>query len=129
MRLEPIRRAGGRRMTLTPMIDVVLLLLVFFMIASRFGAEGALPVTLGAGAGSGWQGPPRLIDVGADGHLRLNGADQADLPALVAALRPLMPRADAPVVVRAGEGANVQTLMSVMAGLRAAGLGHLVLAP
>ena len=51
-----------RRISLTPMIDVVFLLLVFFMLAARFGQEQAIPLAIGAGAGD-WDGPPRLIDI------------------------------------------------------------------
>ena len=36
-----------RRPSLTPMIDVVFLLLIFFMLAARFGMEGALPSVVG----------------------------------------------------------------------------------
>ena len=67
---EAPRRA--RRISLTPMIDVVFLLLVFFMLAARFGVEGVLPVTPAGGGGS-WSGPPRLVDVRPDG-VTLNGA-------------------------------------------------------
>lgn len=128
MRLDPIRPARRHRLNLTPMIDVVLLLLVFFMIVSRFGGEGAVPLTLGAGQGAAWQGPPRLVDVGAAGALRLNGQAVADGAGLVAALGPLMPAPDAPVVLRAGAGADVQHLINVMAQLRAAGIARLILA-
>ncbi|MEM8656825.1 MAG: biopolymer transporter ExbD, partial [Pseudomonadota bacterium] len=36
----------SRRPSLTPMIDVVFLLLVFFMLAARFGQDMALETTL-----------------------------------------------------------------------------------
>ncbi|MDN5568957.1 MAG: biopolymer transporter ExbD, partial [Paracoccus sp. (in: a-proteobacteria)] len=70
-----------RRMSLTPMIDVVFLLLIFFMLASRFGMDVALPIAGGAeGAATEWQGAPRLIDITPDAIL-LNGTviAQADL--------------------------------------------------
>ena len=55
--LGPRRRP--RRMSLTPMIDVVFLLLIFFMLASRFGMDAVLPIAGGSeGAGSDWQGAP-----------------------------------------------------------------------
>ena len=38
-----------RRIGLTPMIDVVFLLLVFFMLAARFGGTDAIPLTLTGG--------------------------------------------------------------------------------
>lgn len=113
-----------RRPGLTPMIDVVFLLLVFFMLAARFGIEGAVPLsTAGAGAAV-WSGPPRLIDLGAD--LRLNGvpvaaADIADR------LRPLMEAPDDAVLVRARAGASVQDLVTLTDLLRAAGITRLLI--
>lgn len=122
-------RRHPRRMSLTPMIDVVFLLLIFFMLASRFGLDAVLPIVSG-GPGQGvadWQGAPRLIDIGPR-DLSLNGVamTDADLPAR---LRPLLPDADAPVILRARDGADVQRLVDLMAILQAQGLGRPVLAP
>jgi len=50
VRFERARR-GRRGPGLTPLIDVVFLLLVFFMLASRFDREGALPLVVGGGGG------------------------------------------------------------------------------
>ncbi|MEY2957121.1 MAG: hypothetical protein RL123_1849, partial [Pseudomonadota bacterium] len=76
-----------RRLNLTPMIDVVFLLVVFFMLASRFTVEGATPVAgAAAGAAERWDGPPRLIDLGPEG-VRLNGVAIAP-EGLAAALAP-----------------------------------------
>jgi biopolymer transport protein ExbD len=113
-----------RRPSLTPLIDVVFLLMVFFMLAARFGAERALPLMPAEGGGAGWQGPPRLVEVAA-GDLRLNGRAVA-LDGLADALGPLMPAPDAPVVLRPDEAAPVQALVEVMAVLRAAGITRLV---
>jgi biopolymer transport protein ExbD len=114
-----------RRPNLTPMIDVVFLLLVFFMLASRFGVERALPLALGAGGGGDYTGPPRLVEVLPNG-LSLNGAAIA-APALVQALSGLMRSPDDIVVLRARDGADVQALVTVMDSLTAAGLSRLVL--
>lgn len=113
-----------RRPSLTPMIDVVFLLLVFFMLASRFGHEELRELSLGGGAGAQWAGPPRLVDV-APGGARLNGV-ATDPAALGAALAPLMGSPADPVVVRAREGA-VQDLVAVLDALAAAGIGNLIL--
>ena len=113
-----------RRPSLTPMIDVVFLLLVFFMLASRFGSEGALPLSVAGGAGEGWTGPPRLVEIAPDG-LRLNGmaVSVEDLPARLA---PLTETPDDPVVLR-GRGAALQDLVSVMERLQAEGFTRLML--
>ncbi|TRW96009.1 biopolymer transporter ExbD [Paracoccus sp. M683] len=121
-------RRHPRRMSLTPMIDVVFLLLIFFMLASRFGMDAVLPVvTAGPASGeaSDWQGAPRLVDLTPDG-LALNGVALPD-SGLAPALRPLLPDADAPVVIRARDGADVQRLVDVIDLIRREGLGRPVL--
>ena len=117
----------ARRPSLTPMIDVVFLLLVFFMLAARFGLEGAVPLALSApGQEADWSGPPRLIEVAPEG-LRLNGGD-VGMDALADQLRPLMPTPDAPVVLRAVDGAPLQRLVAVIDALSQAGITSLLLA-
>lgn len=114
-----------RRPNLTPMIDVVFLLLVFFMLASRFGAQLTLPLALGGSAGSAWSGPPRLVDVTPSG-LALNGA-VIGADALAEALAALVASPDDAIVLRARDGASLQTVIAVMDGLRAAGFSRMVL--
>ena len=113
-----------RRPSLTPMIDVVFLLLVFFMLAARFGQDQAIPLTLG-GAGTDWTGPPRLIEVSPNGQT-LNGVGM-DATALAAALAPLVTSLDDQVVLRPRDGASLQRLVDVMGVLSAAGHSALVL--
>lgn len=113
-----------RRPSLTPMVDVVFLLLVFFMLAARFGVEGRLSIALTLpGQGAAWQGPPRLVEVTPAG-LRLNGreTDAARLPAALAAL---MPGPEAPVLLRPVEGADLERLAEVIGLLAGAGLAGL----
>lgn len=117
----------ARRPNLTPMIDVVFLLLVFFMLASRFAQDRVIPLTAGtAGQGQAtWQGPMRLVEIGPEGALALNGA--AILPAdLAPRLKQLVESPADPVILR-GRGASLQDLTMVMDGLRAAGFTRLLL--
>ena len=115
-----------RRLNLTPMIDVVLLLLVFFMMVSRFGGVQGIPVAVAGGGVGQWSGPPRLIVLGADGAA-LNGV-AVPVEALAARLAPLMAGPDDPVILRAGEGAAVQDLVTVLDALRAAGIARVIVA-
>jgi biopolymer transport protein ExbD len=121
MQFGPPRQA--RRPSLTPMIDVVFLLLVFFMLAARFGHDLSLPVATGGGE-TGYEGPPRLVTVGA-GTLSLNGRETA-LDALPDALAPLMSDPSDIVVLRPDAGVDLQRLIAVSDALRAAGLGRVV---
>lgn len=114
-----------RRLSLTPMIDVVFLLLVFFMLASRFGHETVLQLNLGGGAGAAWSGPPRLVDVGAAGEVKLNGVAIAP-ETLAASLAALMAAPGDAVVLRARAG-SMQDLVAVMERLRAAGITNLLI--
>lgn len=112
-----------RKPSLTPMIDVVFLLLVFFMLASRFGTEAMIDMPLAGGSGQAYEGPPRLVDVSPQGY-RLNGVEVADL---VTALQPLMSAPSDMVILRGQEDATLQHIIAVMETLKAAGLTSLVL--
>lgn len=113
-----------RRPSLTPMIDVVFLLLVFFMLASRLGMDTVVTVTVGGDGESGWTGPPRLIDLRAD-SLALNGVSQR-LEGLAGRLEPLMDTQADPVILRVHEGTPLQRMIDVITTLRAAGITGLV---
>lgn len=121
-----LRLAGTvkrRSMSLTPMIDVVFLLLVFFMLASQFETTGGIefPV-IGSEAKDD---TPRLVDVFGD-TLSVNGVvmDEADLAARV---QGLMEGAASVVVLRPREGASVQRLVDVAEALRKAGITNLAI--
>jgi biopolymer transport protein ExbD len=112
---EPRR---SRKPSLTPMIDVVFLLLIFFMLASRFGQDSALSLATAGGAAP-YEGPPRLILVTEIG-LSLNGRPLAteDLPG---ALDALMRSRDEMVVLRADQDTSLQRLILIAQILREAG--------
>ncbi len=113
-----------RRLSLTPLIDVVFLLLVFFMLAARFGMEGA--ITLGtAGAAAVYDGPPRLVALTAGG-ITLNGRP---LPAgmLADALARLTSAPTDAILIRAEPGVPLQELTDVISRLNQAGFANLVL--
>lgn len=118
---------------LTPMVDVVFLLLVFFMLAASYGEE-ANAIRLAPAGGDGteaettlaYEGEPRLVSITPE-KVRLNGfvTPLKDLPG---ALAPLMPAPQAIVVIRAVDGVSLQRVVDVMDTLRAAGIGSFVLA-
>ncbi|MEX5726650.1 biopolymer transport protein ExbD [Rhodovulum iodosum] len=113
-----------RRPSLTPMIDVVFLLLVFFMLAARFGQDAGIELGL-AGGGGAWSGPPRLVELTPD-ESRLNGV-AVDMPGLVAGLGRLTDSPADPIVIRPAPGTDLQRLADVLAALRAAGFSALAL--
>lgn len=113
-----------RRPNLTPMIDVIFLLLVFFMLASRFGTDRALPLSA-TGVGGAYSGPPRLVELSPSGLL-LNGRPIAP-DALASALAPLMQGPQDIIILRPRDGADLQSLVTVMDILSTAGFTRLVL--
>lgn len=117
--------APRRRPSLTPMIDVVFLLLVFFMLAAKFGQEDAIGLQL-TGSGEGYSGPPRLVTVAVEGDLRLNGVS-IELGTLAKALEPMMGSPEDLVVVRPQSGAEVQAMVDVLSTLTAAGIARIAI--
>ncbi|MEM6729187.1 MAG: biopolymer transporter ExbD [Pseudomonadota bacterium] len=114
----------ARRPSLTPMIDVVFLLLVFFMLASRFGLDMQVPLSL-ATAGGAYSGAPRLVEVGPD-DLRLNGFP-ASLEEVSGGLDELVSdRADL-IVIRPLDDASLQRVVDILEALDAEGFTSLVL--
>ncbi len=90
------------------MIDVVFLLLIFFMLVSRF--ERPVSVELESAFGGVSQGDvPRLVDVEPDAF-RLNGVLISDTE-LVVRLSDLVSSQDSIVVLRPSGGTNVQRLL------------------
>lgn len=120
--LAPARKS--RRPSLTPMIDVVFLLLVFFMLASRFGMDQVLPLPL-AGLGGSYSGPPRLVGIG-PADLDVNGVPVAESN-LAGALAPMMARPEDMVILRGRDGATLQRIVDVTGLLQAAGYSSVVL--
>ena len=107
------------------MIDVVFLLLVFFMLASRFGVEQAIQWPAPSQSAAAYAGPPRLVEIAPD-SLSLNGREVGEAE-LAAALSPLTASASDTIVLRAREGATVQRVVDVMEILSGQGFSSLVL--
>ena len=114
-----------RRISLTPMIDVVFLLLVFFMLASRFGSDMQISLNAAGGDAAAYSGPPRLVRIEETG-LRLNGVALPE-DALIEELGRLTETPEDVIVLRSDEAVTLQRLVAVMDRLRAGGFARLVL--
>ena len=114
-----------RRLGLTPMIDVVFLLLVFFMLAARFGGMTQVPLSAAASGSAAYEGPPRLITLAQESIL-LNG-QEVRLSELSERLPPLMTNQDDVILLSAKAGATTQQLVTVLDALQEAGLSNVVL--
>lgn len=118
LNVQPSRR---RMLSLTPLIDVVFLLLVFFMLASTFIRFSTVQIeTAGAGAGQADRSKLALIHVGKNATIRINGqpVSREQLPDGLAQLIS-EGKTDAVVVVR--DEAQVSDLVGGLAQVRAAG--------
>ena len=78
------RDSGDER--ILPLVNIVFLLLIFFMVAGRLAADDPFEIAppRSAAGGAAPEGPP-LVLAGADGRLALDGAVMAR-PALLAAI-------------------------------------------
>ena len=105
---------------LTPLIDVVFLLLMFFMLSSTFTKFGTLEAGA-AGAGSDQNSAPvaekrfpgAIVVVSGPGNILINGA-AVEPSQLVASLDRLFADGVTLVALRAVKSANVQDLVSVL---------------
>ena len=120
---QTIRR---KRPALTPMIDVVFLLLVFFMLAARFGSDQTLSVSAPSPVASTYTGAPRLIEVDDQNRLFLNG-QMMQVDALIPAVMQLMTAPNDVVVLRPKSGTQVQSLVKAMTVLRDNGIDTIAL--
>jgi len=111
------RAARRRRLSLTALVDVIFLLLLFFMLGSTFTRFGEVDLDTGTARGSGGAAPdappPFFLRLGSE-TMDLNGTPLA-LGALPAAL------ADAPapaLLVALRPGVSAQRLTDLMVVLR-----------
>ena len=108
-----------RRPSLTPMIDVVFLLLIFFMLVARFGVDKVIDINLPSALGqsSQYEGAPRLVEIKSGNIVLLNGT-QISLDQLSSKLSQLMPSSNALIIVRSSAEANTQDLLDVLLYLK-----------
>ena len=108
-----------RRPSLTPMIDVVFLLLIFFMLVARFGVDKVIDINLPSALGqsSQYEGVPRLVEIKSGNIVSLNGT-QISLDQLSSKLSQLMPSPNALIIVRSSAEANTQDLLDVLLYLK-----------
>lgn len=95
---------------MTSLIDVIFLLLLFFMLSSTFTRYGDLPFLTATGGTTVPDGPaPAFLRVQPDG-IRLNVTDVTltDLPAALAALEATL------VLIVAADGVTAQALVDVL---------------
>ncbi len=113
--------AGRRRLIdLTPLIDMVFILLVFFMLSATASSWDAILLGAPVRASDQNTGPPALlVDIQKDGGVMLDQkpATAAALPGLLRTA--LQAAADRPVVVRPARGVPLQRIVTLLDDLSA----------
>lgn len=114
------------RISLTPLIDVVFILLVFFMLATRLSDWRALPLSVGGASAQGGAGQQMtgavLIEVTPDG-LRLGGVPLAPEGLADALAR----HAGRPVLVAPRGAVSTARLVAALDRIEAAGVARVTL--
>lgn len=118
MKLKP-RRREEPEINVVPLIDVVLLIVVFFMLSSRFMDEGRLRVKLpqASAPAANPQAEPVVVSVTQHGSYELNGRELINSSAdtLRAALvKEVGKERSAPVTIRADALATHQAVITAM---------------
>jgi biopolymer transport protein ExbD len=131
MNLRP-RRREEPDLNLVPMIDVVLVLLIFFMVATSLRHESELELRLPEASG---QPMPRNlaqleVDIDASGRYALNGQalETADATALQAALQAAAQGRELPLTLRADGRTPHQAVVTVLEVAGQLGLKQLAIA-
>ena len=118
-----------QELNVAPLIDVVFLLLIFFMLASTFLKPEAIDLMLEGSSTGGNAAEEMLnIEVVVDGTIRLNGLRLSMLQLETELISRIQGDQTRPVTIKAAAEVPVQTLVSIMDRVRAAGTNNLRLA-
>ena len=131
MRRAPISQAVAEEeeINITPMLDVVFILLIFFIVTANFIKEPGLEVNRpDSETAEPTENAAILIAVGNAGEIYMDGRriDKRQVKANVVRLLAENPQGS--VVIEADEKATADTIMAVMDGAREAGVYNISLA-
>ena len=115
-----------RRPSLTPIIDVVFLLLVFFMLASTFNVDKKVNLLSEIMNGSSnYDENPRLIEIKSD-KLLINGVETDDNVA-IKRLEEITQDLSQIIIVKVLAGTSTQRMLDVIELLKSSGFSNLKL--
>ncbi len=114
---------------IAPLIDIVFLLLVFFMLTSTFMVPEAIELELPeSSSATVTEVTPIIVALNASGQLALNG-ETLQLERLRSAIEPLIKEdTDVAITLKSDAHTEVQQLLKVMDEIRAAGGENVALA-
>jgi len=108
--------------SLTPLIDVVFILLLFFMLATSFTDWREITLATGTTAAEDEQPPPAIVHVGADGALRYDGETRSVDELARVLQQQQADKAIAAVVIQPDHAATLGPTVSALDALAATGL-------
>ena len=117
-------------LNVAPLIDIVFLLLVFFMLASTFIRPESINLAIRAPSGVGEQSEqPILVHIGANGEIRLNGLVLTiqDLKQELLARSSSLPQNNRIITVQTQDDVSVQVLVKVMDEINEAGYSDIAI--
>lgn len=121
----PAEEPAGSPVDLTPLIDIVFMLIVFLLLTANAASQAIRVDTPQAATGEASRPPGLVLEVPADpaAPLRLDGQEVPDEDALLAALRArLTEDADASLAIAASREASSQRLIGAIDLARKAGI-------
>jgi len=117
---------------LTPLIDVVFLLLIFFMVSTTFDTTSQLKIKLPTASNSqaAKAKQPLNLTIDARGHFFLNAREISSTKseALRFALKRVINGDDRPIVIQSDAASPVQSLVTAMDVVGKLGLSHVSIA-
>jgi biopolymer transport protein ExbD len=125
MQLASAPRRRRRLIGLTPLIDVVFILLLFFMLASQFHQWRAMTIRATGTPGDGDSAPALLVRVHGDGSLDLDSEPITPLTLTPRLRQALTREPDLTVRIESADEVPLQTLVSVLDQLHAAGIDRM----
>ncbi|RDX35025.1 biopolymer transporter ExbD [Kangiella sp. HD9-110m-PIT-SAG06] len=119
------------QINLTPLIDVVFLLLIFFMVSTSFKKETKVSLTLPEANGETMQSPAETIEVtvtkAGDVFVNGNGLVNRNVATISNALKQSSTDYQTPVIISADAAAPYQAVITVMDAAGQAGFNNLTL--
>ena len=120
------RQRSRQELNVAPLIDVVFLLLIFFMLASTFIEPNAVDIRLSGGnAETVNTADPLVVEVIPDGSVRLNGLRLSFEQLTVEIAARIKGDPSRVITIMASADIPVQTLIQVMDQVRSAGTNNL----
>ena len=120
-------------MNLVPLIDVLLVIIIFLVVSATFARMSELQINLPTAQANSPEDKPKVIDVGIDakGHYEIgkNSLEQVTVAAIGAALQKAAADAKDPtIIISADANTTHQSVVNVMEAARQVGMTHITFA-